>query len=114
MYFRHSEGWTQRNEALMGAVVKKVRTTTRSWLVACDANMCPEMTSGRAFGYKALDTRSLRRQEKAFQPADPKAQLASLSRERTTMSSPVTAFKGRSVVEDFDSRPHRAVTFLVE
>ena len=64
VYFWHSEGWTQRDEALVGATVKQVRTT--------------------------------RRQQKAIQLADPKAQMASLSRERTTVSSPVTVLKGRS------------------
>ena len=38
-----SEGWTQRNEALMEAVVKQATTTPAPpWLVACDANMGPE------------------------------------------------------------------------
>ena len=41
-YFWHSEGWTPRNEALMEAVVKQMRTITRPWLIACDANMCSE------------------------------------------------------------------------
>ena len=31
-----------RNEALFEAVVKRARTTRHVWLVACDANMCPE------------------------------------------------------------------------
>ena len=29
VYFWHSEGWTQRDEALVGATVKQVRTTRR-------------------------------------------------------------------------------------
>ena len=33
---------TPRNEALMEAVVKQVRTTKHPWLSACDANVCPE------------------------------------------------------------------------
>ena len=42
-----------------------------------------------------------------FQPADPKAHVASLLRERTSTLSPVTACKERS-------RKHKAVTFLVD
>ena len=42
VYFQHSEGWTQRNEASMEAVVKQMRTTMHPWLIACDANVCPE------------------------------------------------------------------------
>ena len=36
------EGWTPRNEALFGAVVKQAKVTRHPWLVACDANMCPK------------------------------------------------------------------------
>ena len=42
VYFWHSEGWTPRNEALLEAVLKEARTTRHPWMVACDANMCPE------------------------------------------------------------------------
>ena len=42
VYYWHSEGWTSRNEALMEAVVKQARTTRHPWLIACDANICPE------------------------------------------------------------------------
>ena len=42
VYFRHSEGCTPRNEALMEAIVKQARITRHLWLFACDANMDPE------------------------------------------------------------------------
>ena len=42
VYFWHSEGWTVRNEAPLEAVLKQARTTRHTWLIACDANMCPE------------------------------------------------------------------------
>ena len=42
MYFWHSEVWTPRNKALLEAVRKQARTTRHWWLIACDANMCPE------------------------------------------------------------------------
>ena len=41
-YLLHSEGWTPRNEALLQAVLKQARTTRHPWLLAWDANMCPE------------------------------------------------------------------------
>ena len=58
--FWHSESWTPRNEALMEAVVKQVRTTRHPWLIACDAhnickNLCAQKTSGRVFGSKAAE-----------------------------------------------------------
>ena len=40
--FWHSEGWTPRHEALLEAVVRQAEVTRHPWLVACDANMCPE------------------------------------------------------------------------
>ena len=39
VYLWHSEGWTPKNEATMEAVVKQARTTSHSWLLACDAKM---------------------------------------------------------------------------
>ena len=42
VYFWHSDGWTPRNEAILEAVLKRVRTTKRPWLIASDANMSPE------------------------------------------------------------------------
>ena len=42
VYVWHSEGWTPRNEALLEAVLKQTRTTRHTWLIGCDANMCPE------------------------------------------------------------------------
>ena len=42
VYFWHSEGWTPRNEAIVGAVLKRVRTTKHPWLIVCDANMSVE------------------------------------------------------------------------
>ena len=42
VYFWHSEGWTPKKEALLEAVLMQARTTKHPWLVACDANMCPD------------------------------------------------------------------------
>ena len=86
VYFWHSKGSTQRDEALMGATVKQVRTT--------------------------------RRQQKAIQPADPKGPNGEFF-ERTcdcviASHSLQGKIKNMGVVEDFESRPHSVVTFLVE
>ena len=42
VYFWHSEGWTQKNEALINGAVNQARTTRHLWLMACDANMTPK------------------------------------------------------------------------
>ena len=70
----HSEGWTPRNEALMGAVVKQVRISDNfKKILWFEAGTC-----------------SSRRQVKASQPAGPRVLMASLLENRTIMISPVT------------------------
>ena len=51
--FWHSEGWTPRKEALMGAVVKQARTTRHLWVVAGDAKMNPE-DAKKSFWFKEM------------------------------------------------------------
>ena len=41
-FFWHSGRWSPRNEAILEAVLKRARTTTQPWLIACDADMSPE------------------------------------------------------------------------
>ena len=77
---------------------------------------CVQKTSRKAFGFGA-DTSSSKRHEKASQLADPKARRTSLSKGRTTViASHGLQGKGNNteVVEDFESRTHLTVTFLVE
>ena len=57
-------------------------------------------------------TCSLSRQEKVHPPADLRARMGSLSRGRMIMLFAVAVCT--EVVKDFESRPHKAVTFLVE
>ena len=67
VYFWHSEGWTARNEALLGPVVKQVQATRHAWVIACDANMCPEdfgkelVVSKRATASKSCEASASRR-----------------------------------------------------
>ena len=82
VYFWHSE------------VVKQVRTTRHSWLIACDANMSPEDFEKNC-GFKA-DICSSRRQEKKCQLADSKVQKGRSSKGRMIMSLQVAACRGRS------------------
>ena len=89
--FWHSESWTPRNEALMEAVAKQVRTTRHPWLTACDANMCPEDFKESLWFYSRhmfIEAPSSCRSK------GPSGEL----RGRTTMFSPVTVCKERSNV----------------
>ena len=36
------KAWTSRNAASLEAVLKHAKVTRHLWLIACDANMCPE------------------------------------------------------------------------
>ena len=98
----------------MEAVVKQARTTRHAWLIAGDANMCPEDIEKSLW----FQTCSSRRQGKPSQLADQKAHKGKLI-ERTygyVVASRSLQEKIRSmeVVEDFESRPHKAVSFVVE
>ena len=115
-YFWHSEGWTPRNEALMEAVSKQVRTVRHPWLIACDASMCPEdFKKSLWFKNRHMFIEAPGAQEQAFQLADPKARVASLLRERTIICHRQTQPSGKyHQYGHGESRPHKAVTFLVE
>ena len=98
----------------MEAVVKQARTTRHAWLIACDANMCPEDFEKSLW----FQTCSSRRQGKASQLADQKARKGELI-ERTygyvvASRSLQEKIRNMEVVEDFESRRHKAVSFVVE
>ena len=87
-----SEGWTPRNEALLEAVLEQAKTTRHPWLIACDANMCQEdVERARGFRWTRKKFSHVSLRETA-------------SKEKSQMK----------VVEDFESRPHKAVSFVVE
>ena len=95
----HSEGWFPRNEALIEAVMKQLRTTRHPWLIACDANMSP------ADFDKSLWLRSRHMFIKA---AYQKAQKVIASR------SFQVQIRNMHVVEDVESKRRKAVSFMVE
>ena len=92
--FWHSEGWSSRNEALLEAVLKRTRTTKHPWLIACDANMSPEDSE------KSLCFR--------------KEQMYVMAPEGVSTCRSRSAKGERVGFEDFESRPQKAVTFVVE
>ena len=116
VYSWHLEGWTPRNEALMEIVVKHLRTSWHPWLIACDANMCPEDSK------KSLRFRSRHMFIKA--PGEgvstgrsngPFDELNERTYDYVIASHGLQVkIKNMEVVEDFESRPHKAVIFLVE
>ena len=108
-----SEGWTPRSEALLEAVLKQARTTRHPWLIACDANMCPEDFE-----------KSLRFQREQMNVVASKAASTCSSKgsqgewiERT-YDYVIASLKGKifqmEVVEDVESRPYKAVFIKVK
>ena len=108
--FWHSEGWTPRNVALMEAVVKQARTTRHLWLVACDANMDPEDFKKSLWFIEAPGERISICRSKG-----PNGELIERTYDHLIASRSLQGkVKNMAVVEDFESRPHKAVTFQVE
>ena len=102
VYFWHSEGWSSRNEALLEAVLKRTRTTKHPWLIACHANMSPE----------DFEKSLWFRKEQTYVVAP---EGVSTCRSRSVNAAPQKGiFSDMQVMEDFESRPHRAVTFVVQ
>ena len=115
VYFWHSERWTPRNEALLEAVVKRARATRHPWLIACDANMSPEdfeksmWFSSRQMFVEAPKEVSTCRSEA------PKGELIERTCDCVIASQNLKRkIINMEVVEDFESRPHEAVSFVIE
>ena len=115
VYIWHSEGWSSRNEALLEAVLKRTRTTKHPWLIACGANMSPE----------DFEKSLWFRKEQMYVMAP---EGVSTCRSRNAKGEWVEkvydyviacrSLEGRisdmQVLEDFEPRPHKAVTFVVQ
>ena len=113
--FWHSEGWTPRNEALLDAVVKQARTTKHPWLIACDANMSPsdfeksmKFQSKRMFIEAPAEVSTCRSR-------GPEGDLIERAGDYVIASRSLRGrITRRKVVADIESRPHMAVSCVVE
>ena len=113
VYFWYSEGWTPRNEALLEAVFKRARVTRHSWLEVCVANVSPVEFE-----------KSIWFQRNRMHVVAP--EKASMCRSKGVKGERIEkvydcviacdSLKGKisqmAVVEDFESRPHKAVSFF--
>ena len=116
VYFWHSEGWTPRNEALMEAVDKQVRTTRHPWLIACDANMCPEdFKKSPWFRSRHMFTKAPGEGVSTCRSKGPNGEFFERTYDCVIASHSLQGeTNNMEVVADFESRPHKAVTFLEE
>ena len=114
MYFWHSEGWTLRNEALLEAVLKQARTT-RPPVVAWVANMGPEDFEKSLWFQREMMHVFV--PERCIHVQVEKAQKMCGSKETYDYVVASGSFRGKilhmEVVEDFESRPHKEVSFVV-
>ena len=99
-----------------GGSVKQAKTSKHPWLVACDANKEPEDVQ-RSLWYKrhVHVEGSARRGNLLCRSKGPHGESIELTYDDVIDSqSTQDKIKGMEVVEDFESRPHKAMTFLVE
>ena len=89
VYFWYSEAWTPRNEALLEAVMKRVKVSRYSWLVACDAEHVSRRIWKESLVPKGEDALWWPRKKRPR--AGPKAQKVSGSKEPVIMLLRVTA-----------------------
>ena len=113
--FWHTEGWSPRNEAILEAVLKSARTTKHPWLTACDANVTPKDFE-KSFWFRkdqmhviAPEGVSTCRSKKCKGEWVEKVYDYVIA-----CNSQKGKISKKKVIEDFESRPHKAVTFVVE
>ena len=111
VFFWNSEGWTLGNEALVDAVVKQARTTGHQWLIARDASMGPEECKN-SFWFTNRHTFI-----EAPGEGDPKSRMASSPRTCDNVIATHSLqgkIKNMEVVEDFESTPHKSLSWKIQ
>ena len=110
--FCHSEGWTPRNEALLEAVLKKATTTRHPWLKACDANMCPEdFENSLWFQRETMHVVALKGVSTCRSKGPKDVWIERTNDYATASGSLKERILQKEVVEDFESRPCRALSY---
>ena len=95
--------------------MKRVKVTRHPWLIACDANMCPEDFEKSLWFQKEQMYVVVPKEASTCRSKGPKGEWI----ERTydyviachSLRRQISQMK---VVEDFESRPDKAVSFVVE
>ena len=114
VYFWHSEGWTPRNEALHEAVLKQAKNTRHTWLVVRDASMCPgDVEKSLWFQRDRMHVAAPKESStcRSKGPQDEWIEKPMTMSLRVATSGKISQMK---VVENFESRPHKTVSFVVE
>ena len=105
VYFWHSEGWTPRIEALLEAVLKQANTTRHPWREDFEKSLWFQREMMHVVAPKGAST---------CRSKGPKDVWFERTYDCVVASG---SLKGKilqmEVVEDFESRPHKAVSFVV-
>ena len=110
VYLWHSERWTPRNEALLEALVKQANT-----LVACDANMSPEDVEKSLWFRKERMHVLASNGVSTCRSKGPKGERVEKTYDHViTCNGFRRKISKMEVVEDFESRPQKAVSFVLE
>ena len=114
-YFWHTEGWSPGNEAILEAVLKRARTTKRTWLISCDANMSPEDFEKTLWFRKDQMHVTAPEGVSTCRSKDATGECVEKVYDYVIHCN---SLKGKisnmNVIEDFESRLQKAVTFVVE
>ena len=96
--------------------MKHVRTSRHSWFIACDANMCPEdCKKSLRFRSRHMFIKSPGEGVPTGRSKGPNGELIERTHDYVIASHGLQEeIKNMEVVEDFESRPHKTVTFLAE
>ena len=113
VYFWHSDGWTPRNEALLEAVVRQAKTTRHQWSVACDANMCPEDFEKSLWFRREWMHVVAPKEAPTCRSKGPKGEWIERTYDYVIACNRLKRkISQMKVVEDFESRPHKAMFFV--
>ena len=113
--FWHTEGWSPRNEAIQEAVLKRARTTKHPRLMASDADVSPEDFE-KSFWFRKDQMHVIA--PEGVSTCRPKNAEGEWVEKVYDCAIVCNSLEGNNskvyVLEDFESRPHKAVTFVVE
>ena len=117
MYSLHSEGWTPRSETLVEAVVEHARTAGHPSLVTCYANVTSEGLKKSLWSKERCMFTEV--PEERMSTCRSKGPCGEMIERNVSIRHCQSKFarkntKDMDVVENFESRPRKAVTFLVD
>ena len=96
--------------------MRQARSTRHKWLIACDANMCPEdFEKSLWFQSRHMFIKAPRGRVSTCRSKSPQGELIERTYDNVIASRRLQReIRNMDVVGDFESRPHNAVSFVVD